>query len=199
MVRRRPGRQAPDRASLPRPGGLRDTRARTQRPVGRGLSRSTRGQSRPLAGRQSNNGSTRTSGLRPGRAMAMSLRAKTASPGIPIESPSSSSKRCRPQDCRGSASTTCDTHTQRPAGPAGRHSPQGGKRAPRPCAGVDDPRHLLPRHPRASGKCCGTHRGARRHLLKVGVQMEYKKPPQAASALTDTRRLQGLSKSWLLG
>ncbi len=29
--------------------------------------------------------------------------------------------------------------------------------------------------------------------------MEYMKPPQAASALTDTRRLQGLSKSWLLG
>ncbi len=29
--------------------------------------------------------------------------------------------------------------------------------------------------------------------------MEYTKPPQTASARTDTRRLQGLSKSWLLG
>ena len=29
--------------------------------------------------------------------------------------------------------------------------------------------------------------------------MEYKKPPQAASAFAGTLRLQGLCKSWLLG
>ena len=29
--------------------------------------------------------------------------------------------------------------------------------------------------------------------------MEYTKPPQAASAFTDMRRLQGLCETWLLG